>query len=312
MPDIYTQLATPPTVPLWQRIAYAPLAAMLWCVAKTPPALTRPISGGLAILARDVVKYRRRLVEKNIAMAFPNLDKQARHKILHDFYSHLADYFFQTVRFRWMSPQATRHHVTFSGLEILERLFDQGRNIVLYTSHYGNWEYITPMNLHMPRHADNVIFSHVNRPLKNAWFNHFYWMMRSRFNVSVKMADVLRAMVTWRNDNRRFIMGFLADQKPGRRTRSHEVNFLGIPTPFIAGTEQLARSLSTAAVYCDMTMPARDKYHVEIKLLTPDASTLPEGRLTELYAAALTETIRRSPALYLWSHNRWRLKKSDL
>lgn len=300
----------PPRVPLWQQIAYAPLYITLRCIAMLPPAATRPLASMLALMARDVIKYRKKIVHKNIALAFPEKTDIQRTKIEKQFYHHLCSYFFQTVRFRWMKPRDIKKHMSFSGLELLNDLFAQGKNIVLYTSHFGNWEYITPLTLWMPQWEDKITYAHVNRPLKNKWFNHFYHAMRSRFNISIPMLDVLRTIIQWRSQQHQFIMGFLSDQKPGQRTHKYTVPFLGIDTPFIGGTEIIARKMRMAAVYCDMSMPHPDKYHAHITLLTLDASQLPEGKLTQLYAQALTKTIHRQPALYLWSHNRWRLQKN--
>lgn len=301
-----------PLPSMLQRIAYLPLYAMFFCIAKLPAPVVRMLSAILTWLAKDVVKYRRRLVNANLAKAFPALDKRERKKIAHKFYLHLAQYFFQTVSFRWMNENKIKRHVEFMGVEIFNKLLEEGKNVIFYTSHFGNWEYITPMSLWMPRWRDKVIFAHVNRPLKNKWFNRFYWKMRSRYNVSVPMHQTVRTLLEWKRTGHQFITGFLADQKASHHSTTVGVDFLGIETQFMEGPEQLARKLKAAAVYCDMSMPANDKYRIHIKLLTSDASQLKDGELTQMYASALTRTIKRQPALYLWSHNRWRINKKNL
>ena len=295
-------------VPWGMRMAMAPLAAALWCVAYSPEWVTRLMSRGLAFLAGDVVRYRRRIVRRNIADCFPAMPEAGRRDVERGFYRNLADYFFQTVRLAHISERRLRRHIRFTGTGALAECFDRGQDVVLYTSHFGNWEYITSLALYMPEYGD-VVFAHVNRPLKNLWFNRFFHRLRSRFNVSVPMRQTARAMMGWRREGQRFIIGFLSDQKPGRYTRSATVDFLGRPTPFIEGTEELARKLHTAVFYTDVHRTGRDSFEVRLVKMADDAAAMPPGELTVAYARILSRSIRRDPASYLWSHNRWRLPK---
>lgn len=296
-------------VPMSQRILLWPFALWLRLTALLPPFLNRMNANLLAWMARSVVRYRRRIVRQNIADCFPDLTEEERRKIEKDFYRNLADYFFQTVTIAFATEKRLKKHITFSGLDGVARTMDSGKDIVLYTSHSGNWEYIPLLALFMPPGHDEAIYAHVNRPLKNLWFNRLFHRLRSRFNTSVPMRQTARAMIGWRREGQRFIIGFLSDQKPGRYTRSTEVNFLGRCTPFIEGTEELARKLHTAVYYTDMRRTGRDRFHVNLVKMCDDASAMPQGALTAEYARLLTDSIRRDPASYLWSHNRWRLPK---
>ena len=57
-----------------QRIAYSPLWLLLHAVALLPFGALYALSDALAWVAASVVRYRRRLVEANIAAAFPRQD----------------------------------------------------------------------------------------------------------------------------------------------------------------------------------------------------------------------------------------------
>lgn len=298
-------------VPPRDRLLYAPLGALLRGLAWLPPFLSRGLADVLAFTARSVVRYRRRVVRRNIADSLPELTGRQRRAIERRFYRNLADYFFQVIRISTRSRRFLSRHITFHGLDALRRELEQGRDVVLYTSHFGNWEYITMLALSEDVAAD-AVYAHVVRPLKNLWFNRFFHRLRSRFNTSVPQRQVARAMIGWRRAGQPFVIGFLSDQKPGRYTQSRVVDFLGRPTPFIEGTEVLARKLHTAVYYIDLRRTGRDRFSLHLIRMADDAAALPEGELTALYARLLTESIRRDPASYLWSHNRWRLKKTDL
>lgn len=290
--------------------AQSPMRAMLWIAARLPEPLAHALADGLGFVAHTVVRYRRKIVRRNLQDCFPEM---TRRELLHtekQFYRYLADYFFETIALSALSNRQIARRIEFDGMPFLAELFATGRDVVLYTAHYGNWEYVTALAAAMERvDAGPIIYSHVYRHLKNRFFNDYFLHIRSRFNKSVEMKAVLRTIVGWRKAGRQFIMGFLSDQKPGRHTRPLTVDFLGRPTPFIEGTEELARKLGCAVVYADMYRVARGRYRVVFRLMSHDASAEPPGVLTARYAALLTETIRRNPPFYLWSHNRWRLKK---
>lgn len=298
-----------PEVSLKQRVMLAPLGALLRVVALLPGPLRCGCADVLAFIAGKVVRYRRHIVRRNIADCFPESSLQWRRSVEKGFYRNLADYFFQTLDIAYGSERKLMRHITFSGLDILRATLAEGKNIVLYTSHFGNWEYIPLLALYMPERSD-VVYAHVNRPLKNLWFNRFFHRLRSRFNTSVPMRQTARAMIGWQRDSVPYMMGFLSDQKPGLYTPSVTVDFLGRATPFIAGAEELARKLHTAVYYTDVRRTGRDRFHVALIKLSEDAAATTPGELTARYAELLTATIRRDPASYLWSHNRWRLPKT--
>lgn len=296
---------------LAMRVAYWPLGALLKGLSLLPLGLLYGVADLLAFLARDVARYRRRVVRANLRDCFPELDDKERCRIERRFYRHLGDYFVETVKLASMSEKALRRRMTFEGTELVDRTLRSGRDIVIYTSHFGNWEWITSMGLWCET-ASRAKFSHVYRPLRNPWFDRWFVRMRSRYNVSIPMREVFRRLLIWRREETRWITGFLSDQKPSHAGKTYTVPFLGRETPFIGGTEELACKLDAVVMYFDTEVTGRGRYRSTVRLITDKPREEEPGEITRRYAAALEEQIRRRPEAYLWSHNRWRLKKSDL
>lgn len=294
-------------LPLSTRLLYAPLGALLWIIAHTPFRLAYFGADILAWLAGSVVKYRRSLVRRNIADSFPEMTEKERRKTERGFYRHLADYFIETVKFSAMSERDIMKHIRFENTDEIDSLFDAGKNMAIYTSHYGNWEWITSMGLWC-RHKD-AIYGHVYRPLTNRWFDRFFLRIRSRFNLSIPLRQVFQKMARMKAGSEKFIVGFLSDQKPDITSTTVTTEFLSRPTPFTEGTEKLARRLGLALLYFDMRSDRRGYYTARIVKIADNAADLEEGEATRRYAALLEKSIRRNPALYLWSHNRWRLPR---
>ncbi|MCM1319540.1 MAG: lysophospholipid acyltransferase family protein [Muribaculaceae bacterium] len=292
---------------VWMRICFAPLGLLLKLVSWLPFSVLYIFADFLAFMARDVVRYRRKIVRANIRDCFPELNDKEHRRIEHGFYRHLSDYFFETVKFMSMSPKALKRRMVFENTALVDKTLASGRDIVIYTSHFGNWEWITSMGLWC-KMSDTAAFCHVYRPLRQKWFDRWFLRLRSRFNVSIPMQQVFRRLLLWRRDDKKWICGFLSDQKPSHAGKVYTVPFMGRQTPFIGGTEELACKLSAVVMYFDTEVVSRGHYRSTIRLLTDEPRRLEPGRLTHMYASALEQQIRHHPAAYLWSHNRWRLK----
>lgn len=298
------------TPPLKERILFAPLGALLWLIGKLPFPVLYALSDVLALIAGRIVRYRRWLITENLRRSFPDMDEKDLQRTRDRFYRHLTDYFLETVKFRAMSPQQLGRHMTFEGTELIDKTLASGRDIVIYTSHFGNWEWITCMGLSCKQNGQ-AHFSHVYRPLKQRWFDHWFLTLRSRYNDSIPMKQVLRQLLSWRRGSERFICGFLSDQKPSHAGKTFTVPFFSHPTPFIGGTEELASKLDCSVMLFDTRMVSRGHYHSTIRLLTHTPRALRPGELTAAYAANLEQQIRACPPAYLWSHNRWRLPRPN-
>lgn len=294
-------------LPASVRVKYFPLRILLDVIGRMPLRLSRFLADLTAFLAADVIRYRRRIIRRNIADSFPDMDERQVRRTARRFYRHLADYFVETLHFPYMSSKELEKRIRFENPEVLDRLMEEGKSVLFYTAHYGNWEWLTCFSL-FTRHPE-AVYAHVYRPLTNRWFDDLFLRIRTRFNESIPMSRVFHRLARLRAEGRPVAIGFLSDQKPDLGSQQIEVPFMKRSTPFIEGTEILARRLGMAVCYFDMTPVERGRYSVRIVEIARDPSELPEGEITRRYAELLEASIRRSPAQYLWSHNKWRLPR---
>ncbi len=287
---------------------YWPLRGLLWCISWLPMWALYGLSDVLYVLIYYIVRYRRKVVSRHIADSFPEMSEAERKKVIKRFYRNFADYIVETIKLLHISDKQMRRRVTFEGMEMVDDLLAKGRSIVAYFAHTGNWEWapsITLWSRHHP-HVD-AEFCQVYRPLRNQWFDSLILKLRSRFEpLSFAKNHVLRHLLELRRESMPSITGFMSDQKPSAGDPTRPLMFLNHPTVFITGTETLARKLRMAVVYWDMHKPSRGHYHIVMRMISPDASQEPEMAITDTYAHLLEQTIRRDPAIWLWSHKRWK------
>ncbi|MBQ7853448.1 MAG: lysophospholipid acyltransferase family protein [Muribaculaceae bacterium] len=291
----------------WQ---YLPVQGLLYIISLMPFWVLYGIADFIFVLVYYVVRYRRKIVAKNMCESFPELSDKELSKIARKFYRNFADYIVETIKLNHISDEEIKRRMVFKNMDIIDRLFDEKRSIAAYFSHCGNWEWVPSITL-WSRHTTgkDVEFCQVYRPLKNKWYDEYMLRLRSRFNsLSFKKKTVLRDLLFLRRREMPSITGFMSDQKPSKGDESHIVKFLNHPSAVITGTEQVARKLDMAVVYFDMHKLRRGYYELEVKLITDNISTMEPMAITDAYVKLLEETIKRNPSIWLWTHNRWKHK----
>ena len=291
----------------WQ---YLPVQGLLYIISLMPFWVLYGIADFIFVLVYYVVRYRRKIVAKNMRESFPELSDKELKKIARKFYRNFADYIVETIKLNHISDEEIKRRMVFKNMDVIDRLFDEKQSITAYFSHCGNWEWVPSITL-WSRHTTgkDVEFCQVYRPLKNKWYDEYMLRLRSRFNsLSFKKKTVLRDLLLLRRREMPSITGFMSDQKPSKGDESHIVKFLNHPSAVITGTEQVARKLDMAVVYFDMHKLSRGYYELEVKLITDNTSTMEPMAITDAYVKLLEETIKRNPSIWLWTHNRWKHK----
>ena len=89
------------------------------------------------------------------------------------------------------------------------------------------------------------------------------------------------------------------------------LDFLNQPTAFLLGANKIARKLEQAVVYPHFKKVGRGHYEVEMILIHPGQDESGDHPIIRNYAARLEESIHQDPALWLWSHRRWKLDPDE-
>ena len=279
-----------------------------WVTSKLPFWALFLLSDFLYILVAKIVRYRHKVVHKNLIESFPEKDADEIRRIEKRFYRWFCDYLVETIKLKTISPDDMRRHMVFKGLDALKPEFEAGRSVCLYMGHYCNWEWISSISLWLP---ETVQVAEIYHPLENKVNDRLFVDVRERFNtVCIPMNDTLRQIVRI-SETKPMIIGFISDQKPHWHNIHHWTDFLNHDTPVLNGTERIARRRNQVVAYLDVTCVKRGYYEAEIRVITTDPKSLPENEITDIYFRELEKTIRRQPEYWLWSHDRWKRTRQE-
>lgn len=261
----------------------------------------------IRFVLRCLIRYRRRLIIRQLTDSFPEKSEREIAKICNDYYDTLAEMVVNTLTLAGMSDAERARRITFHGSADL-RMAVKGRNFVVLTSHYGFWEYNSFASLWMTDHHLVVAY----HSIKDVAMDDFYRRLRRTDSVEPVCSTLfMRFYMEHRNgiDGRNLLIGLISDQNSPPRGDVHWYRFLNHDSLFFDGGEQLAMKFGLPVYYLEMNRIRRGYYHGEYKLIYDGSELVGRNEITERYVRCLERTIVRRPELWMWSHNRWKFRR---
>ncbi|MFK7784221.1 MAG: lysophospholipid acyltransferase family protein [Crocinitomicaceae bacterium] len=245
--------------------------------------------------------YRKKVIDQNLKRSFPDLSDQERNKIKRKFYRHFTNILAEGIKNLTISKSSLNRRFTVRNSEVMEELAQKGKNVLLVSGHYNNWEWlITSQALLFPFKAYGI-----GMPLSSKFWDKKVNERRSRFGMNVIHAGNYREALAEETELPKSVL-VLSDQSPGDSRRSYWMEFLNQPTAVLFGAEMMANELDYAVVYFTTHQKRRGHYEMELQLITDDAKTLSWGEITEKHVHLLEKEILEKPEHWLWSHKRWK------
>ena len=113
-------------------------------------------------------------------------------------------------------------------------------------------------------------------------------------------------MVRYRAEKKPIIVGLISDQKPRPEVTRTWTTFLHQETGFLDGGEVLGKKFGYPVFFLVISREQRGFYRARMQTLAATPKETAEGEITLAYARALEQNILAQPALWLWTHNRWK------
>ena len=308
------------------QVLFSLCRALWWLCSILPLRLHYFFADSLVFpLVFHVMKYRRELVQRQLAEAFPERSQEERAKIERDFYHWLADYFVETLKLMSISRKELYRRMDFVNLHEVLRELREGEHqfAFIYLGHLGNWEWVSSLPLWS---EGGVQFGQIYHPLHSPLMDKLFLHVRGRMGAtSIAMKETLRTILTWKKGGEKGMIGFISDQAPKWEAMHHWCNFLHHETSFFTGAEKIGQKVGARYFYLEVTRPHRGEYRAELIELHPDFQDSSKANeadqtisaevspypITDAYARALEASIEAHPHLWLWTHNRWKRTKQE-
>ena len=256
-----------------------------------------------------LVKYRRKITRKNLTESFPQKNITEIIRIEKKFYRYFLDIFFETCKMATISNKEMARRMKFINLEEFNISNSENKSISMYMAHFGNWEWVSSLNLYI---NNNVAGGQIYHRLRNKTFDRLMLQNRGRFGTeNVEMKETLRWLNERLQKNIVTAVGYIADQSPKKKHAINFLFFLNHNVPVLVGTEKIVKKYDMDAFYLDINRVKRGYYEATIIKMHENPKLLSDFKLTEIYYKMLEESIKRQPEIYLWTHNRFKHAKKE-
>ena len=138
--------------------------------------LSRKFAIVLAFLFFYLIPIRKKVVFKNLKIAFPENDFYANKKLAFKIYLSFAITLVEILYLPYMKKQELVNAVTCTNPELIVEKYKDGKGVILLSSHFGNWEFVAisvAIQIQLP-------FSVIVKPLRNPLV--YEWMNKARTN----------------------------------------------------------------------------------------------------------------------------------
>ena len=254
-----------------------------------------------------LIGYRKKVVFTNLTRSFPDKSKQEIKTIAREFYHHLCDLIVESVRLFSMSKNELLARCKVANPELLDSFYDQGRSVIIVAGHYDNWE--------MFAHSCNLLMKHqavgIYTPLSNPFFEKKFSASRNRFQVVLLPKANVKEYFASQQDQLKAVV-FGTDQSPSLASkRVYWTNFLNQDTAVMYGSEKYAREYNYPVIFARVTRVRRGYFKIAFEILEENPATSGYGSITEGHTRLLEQQIIEKPEYWLWTHKRWKRKRSD-
>jgi KDO2-lipid IV(A) lauroyltransferase len=288
------------------NLEYLPVAALVRMFSAMPVERAVRVGASLGSIIMRLDLGNRPIAERNLEIAFPELDRDARLKILTAMYRNWGRVIAEWPHAGELNRANVEQTVTYDGIDNLNQALKlaEKRGAIILTAHYGNFE-LLPLAHSIYGHR----LAMIHRPLRNPRIDQQIRRLRTSFGAEIierKQAGL--ALVKYLRQKWQVAVALDLDVRDGVF-----VDFFAMKACTSAGVARIAMATRAPVVPAFMVRDGHTARH-RITVLPAMEMTITNDREecarenTQRMTAAIEMMIRRHPDHWNWIHRRWKTR----
>lgn len=295
-------------VVLRHRVQYAALRGVLGGLARLGFHRASDFGARVGLLGYRPLGIRRRVVERQIAAAFPDWDAAKVQATARAAYENLGRTTIETaVLQRYGREKILELFDEPEDWPVVDRAMQRGKGLIIVAGHLGNWELAGSYLA-----ARGINIEVVARQMENPLFDGYLTRTRGRIGMQVIYdGDAVRRVPRALRGNG--VVGFLVDQGAAGLA-STWVPFFGRYAKTPRGPAVFALRLQSPVVFLAPLRKPDGRFTIgfeEVPVRATDDRNADVDRIVADYTAVLERWVRRAPEQYFWHHRRWKHQRPD-
>lgn len=288
-----------------QFIIFVLAYPFLWLVSILPFRIFYFLSDFIYFLVYHIIGYRKKVVRANLALAFPNLNKEQRLQIEKKSYQHMCDMFLEMIKTMTISSEEINRRFVITNIELVQKYERENKSIMLLASHYASWEWLIAMNQKISYQGIGVY-----KKLANKYFDKLVRDIRSKYNTKlVSTRDTIPLIAHNQQQGILSMYGLASDQSPKADRIFHWQSFMGVEVPVHTGAEMLAKKYDLNVIFAKVKKVKRGYYEATLIPLSEDPQSVPDFEITSAFIQEVEKQIHEAPEYYFWTHKRWKHRR---
>ena len=289
---------------MMKKFVYKLFLILVFVLRKLPTFIRRAFFRSLAKIAYLLSFKTNRIIEANLNLVFNNsLEKKEKEEIKKYSYYNMILWAQSLIENLDVSDEELKKNVTIENKNIIEKLKNENKAIILISSHYGN--------IDMLNTCINRMVSSTHQVMRQSNFKELdEFIIKAREKCGSKMIlrsgavkKLVKALM------KKEVVSLLIDQNINSKEGT-EVEFLGKKAYQSSTSSLLARKFD--AVIVPIAIFNQDDYKYKLKIYDPIYSVKTENEendikeLSQLQANALSAIILEDKKQWFWPHKRFK------
>ncbi len=283
------------------RLLFIVFSIIYYIINIIPDKIRKYLGLGLGNFIYYLLKSRREISKENLKKAFIDKYNEEELKCLNKkIFQQMG---LTMIEFMLLGDDNIADIIDIEGLNYLDEAYKKGQGVIVYSAHFGNWEWLVstisemgyPVNA-IARKQDNMYFDQKINDIRSS----------KGVNIIPKGISVRQAFKALRNGEILFILG---DQN----ARSHGwcLDFFSHPASVFPGAVQLASRTGALIVQAYLIREEWGKHNLEFYPSYDIGKGADEEEQRELLKELnknMEKIITDHPDQWLWMHRRWNNK----
>jgi KDO2-lipid IV(A) lauroyltransferase len=288
------------------RLEYAPVWLFVKVMGVLPRWAVRWKGISLGLMFNYLHGRLRRVGMRNLEIAFPEMPKRERRRIVRRLFIHLGRQLAEFCLFPRYTKENVSRVAVYDGFENFEAARARGKGVIFLTGHFGGWE-VGSFVHSLHGNPIRIVVRPLDNPYLDALVDHYRTL---HGNSTFGKQDFARGLLTAMKEGA--TVGILMDQNVTPPAGVF-VDFFGQPACTASGIARVAQR-TEAAVVPGFTIwdKALGKYRIHfdpaLELARSGDDEKDAIANTALFTKVIEKYAREYPDQWLWVHRRWKTR----
>ena len=247
---------------------------------------------------------KRTIAKKNILIAFPNFNEKSINEMIERMWKNIGRIFGEYIHVNKFSIiDNNKKKIVFTNRNNMEILKKNNKPIVFFSGHFANFELMAKCLQEL-----GFDIGAIYRPLNNIFLNPIMEFIRKKYICPIQIekgSNGTRKLIKHISNNNP--LALMVDQ---RLSSSIRVPFFDQPATTTITPAQLAIKYDAllVPVFLKRLEKTNFEFFIEEPLITNRTNDYDKDifNITQIMNIKIEEFIKRDPAHWLWSHDRWK------